>query len=80
MGASPAELGGLPFVLVYNSAMRPVKIIFNGVEYVAETRVLGMIVRGFGHTETHACRDMLRACRQFPGALPPELLGSINLD
>ena len=45
--------------------MRAVTIIFNGIEWVAETRLIGMTIRGFGDTQTHAYKDLLRACRQF---------------
>jgi hypothetical protein len=47
--------------------MRPVTIKFNGTEYVVETKFHGMTVRGFGHTETQACKDMLRACEAVAG-------------
>jgi hypothetical protein len=46
--------------------MLAVTIIFNGIEWVAETQCFGITIRGFGHTETHACKDLLRACRLIP--------------
>ena len=58
--------------------MRAVTIIFNGIEWVAETRVIGMTIRGFGDTQTHACKDLLRACRQFPSDARPDLPGDLN--
>ena len=49
------------------SAMLAVTIIFNGVEWVTETRCFGITIRGFGHTQTHACKDLLRAYRCISG-------------
>ena len=39
---------------------RPVTIKFNGTEYVAETRVQGMILRGFGSTQEEALKQLWR--------------------
>ena len=58
--------------------MRAVTIIFNGIEWVAEARLIGMTIRGFGDTQTHACKDLLRACRQFPSDARPNWPDNLN--
>jgi hypothetical protein len=52
--------------------MCAVTMIFNGIEWAAETRLSGMTIRGFGDTQTHACKDLLRACKLFPGDARPD--------
>jgi hypothetical protein len=47
--------------VAYTSPMRRVRIIFNGVEWVAEARLMGMTIRGFGDNQTAACQDLLCA-------------------
>jgi hypothetical protein len=60
--------------MFYTPTMRAVRIILNGVEWVAETRFSSMTtIRGFGDTPTHACKDVLRALEQFP-ARPDKIL------
>jgi hypothetical protein len=53
--------------MVYSQPMLAVTIIFNEIESLAETRCFGIIIRGFGHTQTHACKDLLRARRCISG-------------
>lgn len=54
--------------IVYTLTMLAVTIIYNGVEWVAAAHWSGITMRGFGHTQTHACKDLLLAYRLITGA------------
>jgi hypothetical protein len=38
--------------------MLAVTVIFNGTEWVAESGIFGITLRGLGHTPKHACKDL----------------------